>query len=112
MGLCSGTKQMLVPSIIFSVTADALAREIKGSAISIINGGMDPSGVPPYLEVVVTGMTGCSGSQNDSFQVDKSLEVILPQWNWDYIICNSLGFSDLEARASDLVSKVVGKPSR
>ena len=32
-GLCSGTRQMAVPSLMVLVTADALARAMKGSTM-------------------------------------------------------------------------------
>ena len=57
---------MLVPSLMALVAADARARAISGSPMSDMDGGMEPSGVPPYLELVWTGTMGCSGSQNDS----------------------------------------------
>ena len=57
---------MLVPSIILLVEPDAIARLMNGSAMSLMAGGMLPSGVPPYLEFVCTGMIGCSAIQRDS----------------------------------------------
>ena len=45
------------------VVADALARPIRGSPESLMDGGIEPSGVPPYLEVELTGTIVCSGSQ-------------------------------------------------
>ena len=47
IGLCSGTKLMLVPSFIVLVTAEALAKPTNASAMSAIEEGIEPSGVPP-----------------------------------------------------------------
>ena len=58
------------------VVAEAIASPMNGSPMSAMNGGMDPSGVPPYLEVVFTGMTGCSGSQNESNPTSSAFRAI------------------------------------
>ena len=46
-GLCSGTRLMAVPSLMVLVAAAAIDRAMSGSPMSAIEGGMDPSGVPP-----------------------------------------------------------------
>ena len=65
-GLCSGTRHTAVPSLMRVVVAEAMASPMNGSPMSAMKGGIEPSGVPPYLEVVCTGMMGCSGSQKES----------------------------------------------
>ena len=61
------------PSLIVVVTAEARASVMKGSAMSRMEGGMAPSGLPWYLVVTCTGMTGCSGSYKDSKPNDSAL---------------------------------------
>src|SRR5712691_4449234 len=64
---------MPVPSLIVVVTAEARASARKGSAMSLMEGGMAPSGLPWYRVVTCTGMTGCSGSHKDSKPNDSAL---------------------------------------
>ena len=65
-GWCSGTKQIPVPNLRVVVTAEALARPMKGSPMSLMDGGILPSGLPWYRVVTCTGITPCSGSHRDS----------------------------------------------
>ena len=58
-------RQILVPNLILLVVPDAMARLMNGSAMSLMADGMLPSGVPPYFDVVCTGMIGCSAIQRD-----------------------------------------------
>src|SRR5215831_18305993 len=71
-GLRSGIKQTPVPSLMVLVTAEALARPTKGSPMSLMDGGMVPSGLPWYRVVACTGMTICSGSHSDSNPSDSA----------------------------------------
>src|SRR2546425_2209176 len=64
---------MPVPSLSVVVTAEARASATKGSAMSLMEGGMAPSGLPWYRVVTCTGMTGCSGSHKDSKPNDSAL---------------------------------------
>ena len=46
-GLCSGTRQTAVPSMMRVVVAEAMASPMNGSPMSAMKGGIEPSGVPP-----------------------------------------------------------------